>query len=171
MHGAGLPPGVFDLIHGTGPEAGAALSRHRGVGMMSFTGCSIRGGLAVERDAAETVERVTPKLGGKSPDLVFAGCVDVLADRAASVAGVTLDSGRSRDGPDRMPAKRTVHDRACALADVAADATVVGDTARPGDRIGPLVASDHRNRVQRFVDGAIADALVRWPEARADPRN
>ncbi len=66
LHEAGVPGGVFNLVNGEGPVAGAALSRHPDVDMMSFTG-STRAGTAVSRDAAETVKKVTLELGGNHP--------------------------------------------------------------------------------------------------------
>ena len=71
LHEAGVPKGVFNLVNGDGPVAGAALSRHPDVDMMSFTG-STRAGIAVTKDAADTVKKVTLELGGKSPNILFA---------------------------------------------------------------------------------------------------
>ena len=71
LHEAGVPKGVFNLVNGDGPVAGAALSRHPGVDMMSFTG-STRAGIAVTKDSADTVKKVTLELGGKSPNILFA---------------------------------------------------------------------------------------------------
>ncbi len=68
---AGFPAGVFNLVNGDGIHAGAALSKHKDIDMMSFTG-STRAGIAVSKDAADTVKRVTLELGGKSPNIVFA---------------------------------------------------------------------------------------------------
>ena len=73
LHEAGVPAGVFNLVNGTGPVVGSALSRHADIQMMSFTG-STRAGTAVTQDAASSVKRVTLELGGKSPNLVFADC-------------------------------------------------------------------------------------------------
>src|SRR6516164_243113 len=70
VHAAGVPAGVFNLVHGDGPGVGVALSRHPDVDMISFTG-STRGGIDVARNAAATVKRVTQELGGKSPNIVL----------------------------------------------------------------------------------------------------
>ncbi|PLU81080.1 aldehyde dehydrogenase family protein, partial [Sinorhizobium medicae] len=80
VHEAGFPAGSFNLVNGDGFECGAALSKHKDIDMMSFTG-STRAGIAVSKDAAETVKRVTLELGGKSPNLVFADAD--LEDRVA----------------------------------------------------------------------------------------
>src|SRR3569832_1424947 len=70
MDAAGVPPGVFNLVNGTGPEVGAAISSHPGIDMVSFTG-STRAGVEVARAAAATVKRVAQELGGKSPTIIF----------------------------------------------------------------------------------------------------
>ncbi|SLN31910.1 3-succinoylsemialdehyde-pyridine dehydrogenase [Roseivivax jejudonensis] len=151
---AGVPAGVVNLVNGSGPVAGAALSRHPDVDMMSFTG-STRGGTAVSRDAAATVKRVTLELGGKSPNLVFADCgADLKARVAASAAECFLNSGQSCDAPTRMLVERSVYDTACEIAARVADETIVGDPTVEGDRMGPLVSAAQWSRVQGYIDGA-----------------
>ena len=70
MAAAGLPKGVVNLLQGDGPTVGAAMSRHPGVDMVSFTG-STRGGIAVAHAAADTVKRVHQELGGKSANIIL----------------------------------------------------------------------------------------------------
>ncbi|WP_438883227.1 aldehyde dehydrogenase family protein, partial [Bacillus cereus group sp. Bce013] len=65
LHEAGVPPGVFNLVNGVGPEVGSAISAHPGLDMVSFTG-STRAGIDVAIRAAPSVKRVTQELGGKS---------------------------------------------------------------------------------------------------------
>jgi len=111
---AGFPPGVFNLVQGDGSTVGAALSRHKDVQMMSFTG-STRAGTAVTRDAAETVKRVTLELGGKSPNLVFADC-DLEAQVSASVAECMYNTGQSCDAPTRLLAQRSCYEAVLEIA-------------------------------------------------------
>src|SRR3954469_7866112 len=70
MQDAGVPPGVFNLVNGSGPEVGAALAQHPEVDMISFTG-STRAGVLVAQAAAPTVKRVAQELGGKSPNVIL----------------------------------------------------------------------------------------------------
>lgn len=157
LHEAGVPPGAFNLVHGLGSEAGAALSRHPDVDVMSFTG-SVRGGTAVARDAAGGVKRIALELGGKSPNLVFADCGPALEERVrASVAECMLNSGQSCDAPTRMLIERPAYDRACRIAARAADDMAVGDPREEGDRLGPLISADHRARVLRHIEDAAAE--------------
>ena len=146
---AGFPPGVFNLVQGDGPTVGAALSRHKDVQMMSFTG-STRAGTAVTRDAAETVKRVTLELGGKSPNLVFADC-DLEAQVRASVAECMYNTGQSCDAPTRLLAQRSCYEAVLEIAKRAAEATEVGDPAQEGAHIGPLFDRIQFDRVQAMI--------------------
>ena len=91
LHEAGVPAGVFNMVNGTGPVVGSALSRHADIQMMSFTG-STRAGTAVTQDAASSVKRVTLELGGKSPNLIFADC-DLETRVTQSVAECMFNTG------------------------------------------------------------------------------
>src|SRR5487761_1026828 len=106
LHAAGVPPGVFNLINGTGPEVGAALAAHPDVDMVSFTG-STRAGTEVAKIAAATVKRVHQELGGKSPNILLD---DADFDKAvrASVEHVFQNTGQSCNAPTRLlvPAER-----------------------------------------------------------------
>ncbi len=155
MHEAGFPPGVFNLVNGTGPEVGAALSGHPDIAMMSFTG-STRAGTAVTVDAAPTVKRVTLELGGKSPNIVFADC-DLEERVRGSVLEVMNNTGQSCDAPTRMLVERPVYDRAVEIAAETALATEVGDPTQEGSHIGPLVSGLQWDRVQALIEAGVRE--------------
>src|ERR1700761_6347292 len=100
MDAAGVPAGVYNMINGTGPEVGAAISGHKGIDMVSFTG-STRAGVEVAKNAAATVKRVAQELGGKSPNIVLddAGFADSVR---AGVVNMMPNSGQSCNAPSRM---------------------------------------------------------------------
>ncbi|EDM72066.1 putative aldehyde dehydrogenase protein [Roseobacter sp. AzwK-3b] len=152
---AGYPPGVFNLVNGDGPTVGAALSRHPDVQMMSFTG-STRAGIAVTRDAAETVKRVTLELGGKSPNLVFADC-DLETRVAESVRECMFNTGQSCDAPTRLLVERACYDDALRIAKRTAESIAVGDPAQDGDHIGPLFDKIQFDRVQSMIEVGLAE--------------
>ena len=155
VHEAGFPPGVFNMVQGDGPTVGAAMSRHPGIDMMSFTG-STRGGRAVQKDAADTIKRVTLELGGKSPNLVFADA-DLTARVPEGVAGCFYNSGQSCDAPTRMLVERACLPQVLELATSAAQAQAVGDPAQEGDHIGPLFDEIQYHRVQEMIEVGIAE--------------
>ena len=150
---AGYPAGVFNLVQGEGPTVGAAMSRHKDIQMMSFT-VSTRAGIAVTKDAAETVKRVTLELGGKSPNLVFADCD--LEDRVkASVLECMYNTGQSCDAPTRLLVERSCYDEVLAIAKAAAEGQSVGDPSKDGDHIGPLFDQIQFDRVQGMIQKGI----------------
>ena len=158
IHEAGYPAGVFNLINGLGDTVGSALSRHRDVQMMSFTG-STRAGAAVTQDAAETVKRVTLELGGKSPNLVFADC-DLAERVTASVGECMFNTGQSCDAPTRLLVERACYDEVLKIAKRAAEATAVGDPAQAGDHIGPRFDRIQYERVQAMIHKGLAEGAT-----------
>jgi len=155
VHEAGFPAGTFNLVNGDGLNAGAALSRHKDVDMMSFTG-STRAGIAVSKDAAETVKRVTLELGGKSPNIVFED-----ADLEDRVTGSVLEcfnnSGQSCDAPTRLLVQKSVYDKAVEIATRIGREVKVGNPAEEGSHIGPLVSDIQFSRVQALIEAGIAE--------------
>ena len=89
LDAAGVPPGVFNLVQGDGPGVGTAISSHKDIEMVSFTG-STRAGILVAKAAADTVKRVHQELGGKSPNVVLPGS-DLPAVLPATVSGVLVN--------------------------------------------------------------------------------
>ena len=132
--------------------------------MMSFTG-STRAGIAVSKDAADTVKRVTLELGGKSPNIVFEDA-DLDERVSASVAECFNNSGQSCDAPTRLLVQRSVYQRAVEVARRAGMAAEVGDPMKEGAHIGPLVSEIQFARVQTLINAAIdegAQLLVGGP--------
>lgn len=158
IHEAGYPAGVFNLVNGDGPTVGAAMSRHPDVQMMSFTG-STRAGMAVTRDAAETVKRVTLELGGKSPNLVFADC-DLEQRVTASVQECMFNTGQSCDAPTRLLVERSCYDEVLQIAKRAAEATDVGNPSKEGEHIGPLFDKIQFDRVQAMIEVGINEGAT-----------
>jgi aldehyde dehydrogenase (NAD+) len=153
LHEAGVPAGVFNLVNGDGPGVGAAMSAHPGIDLMSFTG-STRGGVAVTRDAAATVKRVTLELGGKSPNIIFADA-DVEQAVVRGVQHCFQNTGQSCNAPTRMLVERSVYDKALEVARETAAAQEIGDPQDPGDHIGPLVSQMQYDRVQGLIAAGV----------------
>ena len=147
-----LPDGVLNIVCGTGPGVGEALSAHPDVAMISLTG-SVRAGKAVARAAADSLKRVHLELGGKAPVVVFDDAdVEALAStlREASFH----NSGQDCTAPCRIVATSRVHDD---LADALQSQIAVGDPNDPAIEMGPLVSKQHLDRVAGYVDRAVAD--------------
>ncbi|KVN38037.1 aldehyde dehydrogenase [Burkholderia pyrrocinia] len=149
LHEAGVPPGVFNLVHGYGNVVGDALSRHPDVDMVSFTG-STRAGVEVAKAAADTVKRVHQELGSKSPNLILPDA-DIEMAVTLGARSCFSNSGQSCNAPTRM----LVHVDHLAAAEAAARGeaarTVVGDPRAPGTEIGPVVSRTQFDRIQHFI--------------------
>lgn len=155
MHDAGTPPGVFNVVNGTGEVVGAALAAHADIDMISITG-STRAGVLVAQAAAATVKRVVQELGGKSPNL-FLDDADFASGVAKGVLSGMRNAGQSCSAPTRMlvPAARLPEVEALAAA--AANDFVVGDPRNETTTMGPIANAAQYQRVQAMVAAGLAD--------------
>ncbi len=152
---AGLPPGVFNLVMGTGPVVGEALARHPGVNMLTFTG-STRAGRRVGELASATVKAVALELGGKSANVLLD---DADFERAVpdGVAKCFLNSGQACNALSRMLVPGSRLAEAERIAVQAAEAFTPGDPFHEGTRLGPLVSETQRERVRHYIDAGVAE--------------
>lgn len=162
----GLPPGVFNLVSGTGPVVGEALAAHPDVDMVHFTG-STRAGKRVSELAAQRVARVALELGGKSPNVILD---DADLERAvrAGVNGCFLNSGQTCTALTRMLVPRERHDEAVEIAVRVASEFNVGDPLDDNTKLGPLISDTQRDRVRSYIQKGIdegADLALGGPEA------
>ncbi|MBE3636598.1 aldehyde dehydrogenase family protein [Mangrovicoccus algicola] len=155
---AGMPPGVFNLVNGTGPEVGAALSKHPDIAMMSFTG-STRAGRQISIDAAANIKRVALELGGKSPNILLEDC-DVEAAVSQGCRAVFSNTGQSCNAPTRMLVPASLYERAKEVAQATAEATEVGDPAVDGRHIGPLASDIQFEKVQALIQQGIDEGAT-----------
>lgn len=155
MQEAGCPPGVFNLVNGTGAEVGQVLASHAEVDMVSFTG-STRAGVAVAQAAAPTVKRVAQELGGKSANILLPGC-DFAAAVVAGVEGCMANAGQSCDAPTRMLVPQARMAEALEIAAAAAEAQRPGDPTDPATTMGPLISRMHWDKVQGLIGKGVAE--------------
>jgi len=149
MHDAGTPPGVFNLVGGTGEVVGAALAAHPDVAMISITG-STRAGVLVAQAAAVSVKRVVQELGGKSPNILLPDADFAHAVPRGVMAGMR-NVGQSCSAPTRMlvPA-----DRLAEVESLAAAAAAEWRVGPPGDEattMGPIANAAQHARVQAMI--------------------
>ena len=149
MHDAGTPPGVFNLVNGSGEEVGAAISSHPDIDMVSITG-SVRAGVLVAQAAAPTVKRVVQELGGKSPNILLEDA-DFVKAVPLGVASGFRNVGQSCSAPTRMivPAARLAEVEELARRYV--ETLVVGDPQNPDTTLGPIANKAQFDRVQQMI--------------------
>jgi aldehyde dehydrogenase (NAD+) len=157
MHAAGVPAGVFNLVHGDGPGVGVALSVHPDVDMVSFTG-STRAGVEVARNAAATVKRVHQELGGKSPNIILDDEA-FTKSVARGVQHMMMNSGQSCNAPTRMlvPTKRM--DEAMAVAKETAEQVTVGDP-NGNATLGPVVSEVQFEKIQKLIQKGVDEGAT-----------
>lgn len=159
MHEAGVPPGVFNLLHGFGPNsAGEFLTRHPDIDAITFTGESSTGS-TIMKVAAEGVKEVSFELGGKNAAVVFAD-----ADFDAAVAGVIrssfTNSGQVCLCSERVYVERPIFDRFVAALKEKAEALKVGYPDEPGVDMGPLISKGHREKVLSYYKLALEEGAT-----------
>ena len=152
MDEAGFPKGVFNLVNGDGMGVGTQLSGHEDVDMISFTG-STRAGIAISKNAADTVKRVALELGGKGANIVFADADEKAVKRG--VLQVMNNSGQSCNAPTRMLVQRDIYEDAIETAKATAEATQVGQSSEEGRHIGPVVSEAQFNKIQGLIEKGI----------------
>ena len=171
MDAAGVPAGVFNLVNGDGAGVGSALSSHKDVDMVSFTG-STRAGIAVAQAAAATVKRVHQELGGKAANLVLEGA-DLATVLPPTVQGVLANSGQSCIAPTRLLVHASQVAEATGIVKAMMEGTQVGDPAVMGAHIGPVVNKAQFDKIQGLIQSAIDEGatLVTGGTGRPDGRN
>jgi 5-carboxymethyl-2-hydroxymuconic-semialdehyde dehydrogenase len=150
MAEAGVPDGAFNIVHGIGEAAGAALVAHPGVPLISFTGETTTGQI-IMRSAADNLKGLSMELGGKSPCIIFADAdLDLAVDSA--LFGVFSLNGERCTAGSRILAERTVYDSLVSRLADRASRIRVGDPSDPATEIGALVHREHYARVLDYVE-------------------
>ncbi|PFG70663.1 aldehyde dehydrogenase (NAD+) [Pseudomonas poae] len=153
VHDAGLPPGVFNLVNGSGAEVGAAMAAHGDIDMISITG-SNRAGALVAQAAAPTVKRVTQELGGKSPNVLLPDA-DFAKAVPLGVMSAFRNVGQSCSAPTRMIVPRSRLAEVEALAAATANALIVGDPQSEQTQLGPIANEAQFHRVQTMIQAGL----------------
>ncbi|ESZ18583.1 aldehyde dehydrogenase family protein [Mesorhizobium sp. L48C026A00] len=158
MNEAGVPPGVVNIVTGTGAEAGAALAEHMGVDKIVFTG-STATGQSIVRASAGNLKRVSLELGGKSPVIV---CADADLDKAVPVAAMSVfaNSGQICIAGSRLFVERSVHDEFVERLAAYAKGLRIGDGIDPATEIGPLVSEKQLQRVASYLQAGTAEGAT-----------
>ncbi len=154
-HDAGLPPGLLNVLPGTGQVTGDALVRHPGVRMVSFTG-GTESGRRIAGLAAQKLMPVALELGGKSPHIVFEDA-DLKAAVASVAGGIFEGSGQSCVAGSRLFVQRSVHDRFVAELKAVAEGLRVGLPDAAGSQMGPIATFAHRERIAGMVRAALEE--------------
>jgi aminomuconate-semialdehyde/2-hydroxymuconate-6-semialdehyde dehydrogenase len=146
MDAVGVPPGVFNLVHGFGPDsAGEFITTSPDIDAITFTGESGTGS-AIMRAAAEHVKPISFELGGKNAAIVFADC-DFEKTVEGMMRAIFLNSGQVCLCTERVFVERPIHDRFVAALSQRIQALNLGWPTDAETTMGPLISAEHRDKV------------------------
>lgn len=159
MQAAGVPAGVYNVVHGFGPDsAGAFLTEHPDVNAITFTG-ETRTGEAIMRAAAKGVRPVSFELGGKNAGIVFADC-DLDKAIEGSMRSVFANGGQVCLGTERLYVERPIFDEFVARLKAGAKSLVIGTPDDPQANFGPLISLQHREKVLSYYQKAVDEGAT-----------
>ena len=146
---AGLPKGVFNIVHGFGETAGASLVAHPDVQMISFTGETTTGAEIV-KNGADTMKRVSMELGGKSPAIIFADA-DLEKALDSVIWGIYSFNGERCTSNSRLFVQESIIDQFVESLKERVQNIIVGDPMNPETEVGPLIHRKHYENVSRYL--------------------
>jgi aminomuconate-semialdehyde/2-hydroxymuconate-6-semialdehyde dehydrogenase len=159
MNEAGVPPGVYNVVHGHGPaSAGEFLTRHPGVNAIAFTG-ETRTGAAIMKAAADGARPISLEMGGKCPSIVFADC-DFDAAVAGTLRSAFMNCGQICLATERIYVERPIFERFVAAMKQGAEKLKAGPPEDPETGIGPLISREHREKVLSYYRQAVEDGAT-----------
>ena len=165
---AGLPPGVLNIIQGTGASAGQAILEHPSIKAVSFTGGSATG-RHVASVVAPQLKKLSLELGGKNPNIVFDDC-DFERCVNTSVMTSFANQGQICLCGSRLFVHRKIYDRFKEAFIQRTSQLKIGDPSHPDTQIGSLISEAHFKKVSQYLDlakGGDGHANVLWGGSRA----
>jgi aldehyde dehydrogenase (NAD+) len=147
---AGIPDGVINVVPGYGPTAGAAIVKHPGVDKVAFTG-ELATAKIIQREAADTMKRLTFELGGKSPNVIFADS-DLDAAVEGAHFGLYFNQGQCCCAGSRLFVEEKIHDD---VIDRIKEKNVdrrVGDPFDPETQQGPQVDKAQFDKILKYIE-------------------
>ncbi|MBP9906325.1 MAG: aldehyde dehydrogenase, partial [Rhodoferax sp.] len=153
---AGIPPGVFNVVPGYGPEAGSPLALHMDVDCIGFTG-STRVGKQIHVMAGQSnLKRAWTELGGKSPNIVFADCPDLDKAVEAAVGSIFFNQGESCNAPSRLFVEASIQEQFLEKAVAMAPKFAPANPLLPDTIMGAIVDKTQMDTVLRYVESGKA---------------
>lgn len=147
---AGLPPGVLNILHGTGPKCGAAIVRHPDIKAISFTG-STRAGKEIASVAAPMFKKLSLELGGKNPNIIFADC------DFEKMLKTTINSSFSNQGEiclcgSRIIIEKSIYDQFKNAFIEETKKLKIGDPLEGDTRLGAIVSKQHFDKINYHIN-------------------
>ncbi|SCU89652.1 LAME_0E04786g1_1 [Lachancea meyersii CBS 8951] len=151
---AGFPPGVFNVLSGTGAKVGDAMAKHLGIDKIAFTGSTPVGQL-IQQSAAVNLKPVTLECGGKSPNVIFEDA-DFHKAVKWTAEGIFSNMGQICSGTSRCFVQESIYDKFVdALAKHVEENYIVGHPTEPGVKVGPQISKRQQERIQYYIQKGI----------------
>ncbi|MGD1040164.1 MAG: aldehyde dehydrogenase family protein [Dehalococcoidales bacterium] len=149
----GLPPGTINLITGPGGAVGGALSSHRGIDMVAFTGSS-EVGKDIMAAASQTIKRLQLELGGKNPVIILDDA-DIDTAASATMTAQYKNCGQICASPGRFYVHEKVYDAFLEKFIAGAKKIITGNPTDSKTVMGPVVSAEHRNSIETYIQSAV----------------
>ncbi len=157
---AGIPPGVFNVVTGDGPEVGRALGLHMDVDGLFFTGSTQVGKYFMMYSAQSNLKRLGLELGGKSPNIILSSYRDTVHAATTSAHSAFFNQGEMCTCPSRLIVERSIHAQVVETLVEIAKSYAPGDPLDPATSMGAMVDERHTGRVLQFVEHAAEDGAT-----------
>lgn len=155
---AGVPDGVVNIITGTGADAGAPMTTHPDVDMITFTGSTGIGKLTMA-NAAGSLKKVSLELGGKNPQIVFPDAnLDDFIDAAAF--GAYFNAGECCNAGSRLILHRDIADEVVSRVSSLSAKIKVGDPLDPQTQVGAIITPQHLSKIESYLSGAASNGAT-----------
>ena len=149
---AGFPPGVFNVIPGYGPTAGAAIASHPKVDKVAFTGSCEVGHLIQQAAGKSNLKRVTLELGGKSPLIVFADTADIKQAVSCAHRALFGNMGQCCCAASRTFVEESIYDEFVQMSVAMARMRKVGDPFEPTVEHGPQIDQEQFDKIMSLIE-------------------
>jgi acyl-CoA reductase-like NAD-dependent aldehyde dehydrogenase len=148
---AGIPPGVFNVIHG-GPETGAALAQHGRINLITFTGSTHTGKRLLKAAGESNMKRLVLECGGKAPNIVFDDSPDLDAVAESIVARAFWNQGQVCTASSRLLVQRSIKSELLPLVIAKAAALIPGDPLAANSKLGAVVSLAHQQKILSYME-------------------
>jgi len=159
MNTAGIPTGVYNVVHGFGPgSAGEFVTRHPGINAITFTG-ETRTGAAIMKAAADGARPVSLEMGGKNPAIIFADC-DFEAAIEGTMRSCFANCGQVCLGTERVYVERPLFELFVAAMKSRTERLKLGAPDDAATTMGPLISQEHRDKVLSYYRKAVEEGAT-----------
>ncbi len=148
---AGIPDGVFNVLPGFGPTAGKAMGLHMDIDCLAFTGSGEVGKLFLQYAGQSNMKRVYLECGGKSPNIILDDVPELRAAAERAATAICFNQGEVCVAPSRLILSERIQDQFLDIVVETAKGIRPGDPLDPETKLGALVESGHRDRVEGYI--------------------